>query len=257
MNQPQTLLHRRYFGCGPFQVGTGTVEPTEAGLRLSLPAATAKIYSDAQIDDYGSSRQFAWRPPLRLAIRARFSPGRIVGTAGFGLWNNPFTPLGGIPALPRAAWFFYAAPPSDMALALDVPGYGWKAACIDATRPAAIAWAPLAPIVILLNQAPALYRRVWPRAQKALGISEASLDVTMSDWHAYELHWQSDNVTFWVDGKQVLAGRAPRGPMGFVAWIDNQYAIVTPRGQLGWGLLAVHAPQWLELGRWTIEPVLG
>jgi hypothetical protein len=35
--------------------------------------------------------------------------------------------------LPRAIWFFYASPPSHMDLALDVPGYGWKAAMIDAT----------------------------------------------------------------------------------------------------------------------------
>jgi hypothetical protein len=35
--------------------------------------------------------------------------------------------------------------------------------------------------------------------------------------------------------------------MGFVAWIDNQYAIVTPTGRPGFGLLDVPAPQWLEI----------
>ena len=44
-------------------------------LRLELPGAVAGAYSDAQIDDYsGRARPtFPWRPPLKMAIRARFS----------------------------------------------------------------------------------------------------------------------------------------------------------------------------------------
>lgn len=246
-----------FWGCCPFLVGGGSVAPTEAGLRLTLPAATARTYSDAQIDDYSAAprRRFLWRPPLELAVRARFSPGPILGTAGLGLWNNPFTPLGGLPALPRAAWFFYASPPSDMALAEGVPGHGWKAACIDATRPTALAWAPLAPIVLALNHISTLRKRLWPRVQRALCINEAALDAPMADWHTYTLSWQATGVTFWVDGALVLrTGCAPRGPMGFVAWIDNQYAIVTPRGRVGWGLLDVAAPQWVELADISLKP---
>ena len=48
-------------------------------------------------------------------------------------------PGGGMPTLPRAIWFFYGSLPSNMSLALDVPGYGWKAATIDALRPSALA----------------------------------------------------------------------------------------------------------------------
>jgi hypothetical protein len=32
-----------------------------------------------------------------------------------------------------------------------------------------------------------------------------------------------------------------------VAWIDNQYLIVTPQGRLGWGLLDAPGEQWLEI----------
>ena len=126
-------------------------------LRFTLPPG-GLTYADAQIDDHGGARppgvaRFAHRPGLALSLRARFShtAAELHGTAGFGFWNNPFSPLGGSPALPAAIWFFHAAPPSDMPLALGVPGHGWKAACIDATTPRALAWAPLALPVTLAN----------------------------------------------------------------------------------------------------------
>src|SRR5436190_2148611 len=111
------------------QTGGGSLVLADAGLRLVLAGARADRYADAQIDDYAglARRQFPWRPPLRLTLRARASGG-LAGTAGFGFWNNPFSPLGGSPALPAAIWFFHAAPPSDMPLALGVSGHGWKAA---------------------------------------------------------------------------------------------------------------------------------
>jgi hypothetical protein len=37
-----------------------------------------------------------------------------------------------------------------------------------------------------------------------------------------------------------------------VAWVDNQYLVVTPQGRLGWGLLAAPGEQWLELAALTI-----
>jgi hypothetical protein len=211
-------------------------------------------YADAQIDDYSglARRHFPWRPPLRLTVRARTS-GPLTGTAGFGFWNNPFSPLGGRPALPVAVWFFYASPPSDMPLALGVPGYGWKTACIDATQPAALAWAPLAPLVILANRSPALYRRVWPRVQRSLRIREAPIGLLAQQWRTYVIEWRSDIARFSVDSEIVLETRTPpRGPLGFVAWIDNQWMRVTPRGGLGWGLLDAEA-QWLDLAEVRIE----
>jgi hypothetical protein len=217
--------------------------------RLLLPRATRHHYSDAQLDDYAARRSFPHRPPFRLSLQARFSSSSIIGTAGFGLWNQPFAPGGGRPTLPRALWFFYASPPSDMPLALDVPGSGWKAAVIDATRPSAVALAPCAPLVLLLNRSRRVYRHVWPIVQRGLRIVETSLPLDfMPDWHTYSIEWTSERAGLSVDGRRVLETDCPpRGPMGFVAWIDNQYAIVTPTGRLGFGLLDVPVSQWLEI----------
>lgn len=238
------------------QVGGGRLVLRDDGLRLLVTGARRAAYSDAQIDDYAglARRRFPWRPPLRMTVRARAS-GPLVGTAGFGFWNNPFSPLGGTPALPAALWFFFGSPPSDMPLALGVPGHGWKSACIDATRPAALAWAPLTLPVLLANRVPALYRRIWPRVQRDLRVAEAPITALDQHWREYMIEWREDRARFWVDGALVLeTNRPPRGPLGFVAWVDNQWMAATPRGRFGWGLLGAEA-QWLDLALVRIEPL--
>lgn len=255
--------------------GSGTLQPRDGGLRFCLTGATSAGYANAQIDDYQGlpRRRFAWQPPLRLTVRARFShlpaggegepqAGQtLVGTAGFGFWNDPFVMTEPrLPALPRAAWFFSASPPSNMKLALDVPGYGWKAATIDALRPAALWLAPLAlPAVLLMNLRP-LYRTLWPPIQRRLNVAEALLDVDTRQWHTYELAWGRERATFRVAGpgeaaRQVLEAPAPHGPLGFVMWMDNQYLVATPWGRLRWGVLDVPGPQWMDVDRLTIEPL--
>ncbi|HJW83773.1 MAG TPA: hypothetical protein VJ754_05660 [Anaerolineae bacterium] len=243
---------------------------------MTLPGASSSRYSDAQLDDYaGLARaRYPHQAPLRLSLRARFSheaksdrgdtlntgqaqvspclPGSLLGTAGFGLWNNPFGAQSKFPALPQAIWYFYASPPSNMALALGVPGFGWKAACLDAGRAAALAWSPLALPVMLLCRRPKLCRSIWPRVQRSLAIRESLLTFragNLTDWHTYELEWRPDGARWQVDGETALdTERPPRGPLGFVAWIDNQYAVVTPQGKFNFGLLDTPREQWLELG---------
>lgn len=231
----------------PFLAGNGRLDHD----RLLLSNATHDRYSDAQLDDYAGlpRRLFPHRPPFRMSLEARFSSSNIVGTAGFGLWNHPFAPGGGLPTLPRALWFFYASPPSNMQLAQDMPGFGWKAAAIDATRPSALALAPLALPVIVLNRSQRLYRKIWPIVQRGLRIEEKSLPLDLlPDWHSYSIEWRIDRAVLSVDGRVALeTNRPPRGRMGFVAWLDNQYAIVTPTGRLGFGLLDVPESQWLEI----------
>lgn len=257
-------------GCKPHEVGGGRVEATPDGVRLILPLASAAQYSDAQLDDLAGVRRahYVHQPPLRLSLRARFShsrsdaalnanrppfaPGRahssLRGTAGFGFWNGPYGATTFVPALPRAIWFFYASPPSNLALAIDVPGCGWKATCLDAGRVSALGWVPVAPVVMLLCRTPKLYRSIWPRVQRSLGISEERLDINMTEWHTYELEWRRDGARWRVDGEAILeTDRSPRGPLGFIAWIDNRSAIVTPQGRIGFGLLEATTEQWLEL----------
>jgi hypothetical protein len=237
------------------QIGGGQLIVGADGLRLVLADARNDRYADAQIDDYAglARRHFPWRPPLRLTLRARAS-GPLAGTAGFGFWNNPLAPLrDGGPALPSATWFFHASPPTNIALAHGVPGLGWKAACIDATQPSALAWAPLAAPILLLNHLPAFYARIWPRVQRALRIAEAPIAAPNTRWSLYTLEWHEHWARFDVDGATMLeTDRPPRGPLGFVAWIDNQFAVVTPQGRFGAGLLDAGA-QWLDLAQLRIE----
>jgi len=240
-------------------VGRGRLEQSETTLRFVTDEATSREYANAQIDDYQglARRRFPWRPPLRLTVRARFSHpvGQLRGTAGFGFWNDPFMMTEArLPALPRAVWFFYASESSNMKLDLDTPGWGWKVATIDALRPAALFLAPLAPLAASLMNARPLYRALWPSIQRALNVREAPVGADLTGWHSYEIEWRVEQTRFLVDG-QVALDRAPspRGPLGFVTWLDNQYMVATPWGRLGWGLLDTPGQQWMEVDRLAIE----
>jgi hypothetical protein len=62
------------------------------------------------------------------------------------------------------------------------------------------------------------------------------------------------NARWWVDGQPALeALTSPRGPLGFVAWIDNQYAVVTPQGKLRFGLIDAPFEQWIEIADVALE----
>ncbi|MCS7290417.1 MAG: hypothetical protein RMJ55_06675 [Roseiflexaceae bacterium] len=238
------------------QTGGGRLVVTPDGLRLVVAGATSRRYANAQIDDYtGLPRErFPWRAPLRMTVVARVGT-PILGTAGFGFWNAPISPVGRVlPVLPAAIWFFYASPPADMPLAYGVPGYGWKVATIDATTRHALAWAPAAPFVLLANRLPGVYDRLWQRVQRALAVSEALIPPPDDTFRAYTLEWLTSGARFLIDGQVVHeTDCAPRGPLGFVAWVDNQWLIATPRGRFGWGLHAVPGAQWMEVAGVRIE----
>lgn len=233
--------------CHIAEIGTGQVISRMDDLHLRVNPTGEARYSNAQISDYRSRSDFRWRPPLRLSITAWMDrpAAEVRGTAGFGFWNHPFVPGERGFRLPRAVWFFFASPPNDMRLAQDMPGHGWKVATFDALRPAFFGLLPTAPVGVLLMRIPALYRRLWPVGQRALGVSEKGLDLhLLAEPHRYTLDWQPHQVIFSLDG--VVIHTAPvrvGGPLGFVVWMDTQYAIVTPQGQFGFGLLPVTATQ--------------
>ena len=212
-------------------------------------------YADAQIDDYGldgnGRSQYPWLPGTYLSLRARLSHStdQLTGTAGFGFWNAPFAdPNVRWPALPQAAWFFFASKPTDLPLALEGPGRGWFAATIDASTTAALALIPLAPAVLILNQISSLRQRIWPAVRRRLQISYAPISCKTEVWHSYALSWRPDGCAFLIDGRLVLeTSFSPQGPLGFVCWIDNQYLIATNRGRFAWGKLPTRYRQVLEV----------
>lgn len=239
--------------------GAGSLDFSGDTLRLVTTNAVATHYTDAQLDDYQdlARRDFLWRPPVQLTVQARFShpAGALRGTAGFGFWNDPFLMTGARwPALPRAIWFFYSSPPANMKLDLHTPGPGWKAATLDATRWPFFALLPTAPLAIPLMNIGPLYRTFWPVGQRAIQVSEAPITAEMTEWRRYTLDWQQNSAHFGVDGQTVLTCQtSPRGPLGFVLWLDNQYMVATPWGEFKYGLVAAPGKQWLEVRELTIN----
>ncbi len=237
-------------------VGGGYLHRGESTLRLVMPPTSPRHYSDAQLDDYQTipNTPLPWSAPLRLTIRARFShpSGVLAGTAGFGFWNYPFVLAQGrlLPRLPRATWFFYASPPSDMQLDVHTAGAGWKVATIDTLTPAAPLLLTMAPVVVPLMNIPPLFPVIWQPIQRVLRIRETPVPptVAMTDWHIYTLEWGVTTTRFLVDGKPILEhAPSPRGQLCFVLWIDNQYLVVQPWGRLRWGLLETGEHQWVEV----------
>lgn len=141
-----------------------------------------------------------------------------------------------------------------MALARDVPGCGWKASQIDAANTRFLALLPTAPVAALLMRSQRLYYWLWPIAQRAMRVSEHVIaEAPDNAWHDYCLTWARDGTRFSIDGACVHeVGMSPRGPLGFVAWIDNQYAVVTPQGRIGFGVTAVDSASALEIAQLQI-----
>ncbi len=222
------------------QQGTGRVFVSDNALNLHKPSHDDSQYHNAQISDYDSQRQFKFRPPLRLTLTAEASTENLRGTAGFGFWNHPFSPTEFHFTIPQAIWFFFASAESNMALAKNVPGFGWKAATFNAKRLPFYGLLPTAPLAIpLMNFKPA-YDALWSIGQNAIGVRETLLDSQLlTEKHTYQIDWLPDKAIFRVDGEIVLDAREgiTHNALGFVAWLDNQYAIVTPKGRFGFGFV--------------------
>ncbi len=239
--------------------GDAGLEFTGETLRFVNTDTSSTRYTDAQIDDYqGLQRsKFLWQPPLHMRVRARFShlEGELSGTAGFGFWNDPFMMTDRRrPTLPRVMWFFYSSPPSHIKLDLNVPGQGWKAGTLDAIRWPFFALLPSAPLAVPLMNFSCLYQTFWPIGQWAIGVDEAVVPVKMTAWHTYTIDWQKKSVRFMVDGQLLLnCNSSPKGPLGFVMWLDNQYMVVTPWGRFGYGLLDKAGKQWLEVSQLIVD----
>ncbi len=267
------------------ELGNGKVEQRDAVTRFAIPPTTNRSYADAQWYDYRGLRRsrFPHRPPLRLSLRARFSheADQLGGTAGFGFWNDPFTLSGGgILAAPNVVWFFAASPPNDQYLCEGVPGRGWKAASLNTAVNLKSFAALIRPRAASQSQttnrlrAPAEEDRerqmvpggldlknrlvgkpLMTLARRMIKASECLIEARMTDWHDYALEWRADGATFWVDGSEIHHAPAPpMMPLGFVTWVDNQYAVASEAGEFGFGLIENREERWMEIENLRIEP---
>jgi hypothetical protein len=231
--------------------------------RLCIPAGPGRGYRLAQLDDYSAlpRARFHWHPPVSLELHARVSAAELPGTWGFGLWNDPFTASLGLagtarrlPALPEAAWFFYASPPNYLALHDTHPAQGLLAATFASRR---------IPAPLLVVALPALPLLAWPltarwlrrMARRFIAEDALRLDFDPTQWHSYRLDWHTNEVGFAVDGALCFSTPiTPRGPLGLVLWIDNQYAAFPPDGRLRFGTLT-NALLWLDLASIDLSSV--
>ena len=239
-----------------FAVGSAWVQAEQGVLRLVAGPAAAGSLTDVELNDHRLFPRggWPWRPPLRMTVRARAShpADALTGTAGFGFWNSPFGASNDTLAAPQALWFFHASPPSYMSLAREGHGTGWRAQVLNAPqvpRPVvvagALAWFLLKPL------RPLFYRA----AATQVGGGEAPVPQSLTAWHTYRIDWLRARAEFWVDDQRVFQTTSvPRGPLGFVAWIDNSMLNVS-QGAFAFGNLAIEERQWLELSGVHIEPI--
>jgi len=227
--------------------------------RLSIPTGSADKYRLAQLDDYTKTARgrFPLRFPVSLSLSARTSNDSIRGTWGFGLWNDPFglsLGFGGnpfrLPTLPNAVWFFGASAESYLSFR-DTSSGG-----LDTHPPATNGFLAQTfrspkfhPLLIPAGMALPFSRKITRRFMgKVIGEDGVRLNLDVTQWHRYRLDWREERVSFTVDDAQVLESSvSPKAPLGFVIWIDNQYAAFTPEGKIGFGVLENPEPAWLEI----------
>jgi hypothetical protein len=230
--------------------------------RLSLPSGGKASYRLAQLDDYRDlpRDEFRWTSPLRFHLSARVSSAQIAGTWGFGLWNDPFSfslGLGGgtrrFPALPNAAWFFFAAAPNFLSFRDDVAGQGFLTQVFRSGRISPLVLAAAGLGLPLLGW-PRLARQVRPLFRRLIGDDSQELNLAVCEWHDYAVAWWPERVEFRVDDMLVFhTNLAPRGPLGLVMWIDNQYAAYPPSGKVVYGRLPTPNTVWLEVKAVRVE----
>ena len=98
---------------------------------------------------------------------------------------------------------------------------------------------------------------VFNLAQTRINAHEQLLDdVALTDWHEYRIDWLPREAVFFVDDVEVLrAPNPPNMPLGFVAWVDNNFSIMGPGREFAFGRMAIPHKQWMELSRVRIEPL--
>lgn len=223
---------------------------------LQISAGKSGQYRWAQIDDYKllPRKAFPWHVPFCLELQARVSDQNLLGTWGFGFWNDPFTAgmgLGGtarrLPILPQTAWFFYASPPNHLALRDTHPAQGMLMASFSSWKLPALLLLPgvLGLPLLLIRPVARLLRHL---AQVIIADDAGKANFDLTQWHSYRMECGKESATFYIDGQLHFETHViPRGRLGLVIWIDNQYLAFKPDGTLQTGTLPTPEDAWLEV----------
>ena len=249
----------------PRKAGFATMQRTSAGWRLELMAGPPRTYNLAQLDNYARipRNRLKHAPLWTFQVRARASGEELPGTWGFGLWNDPFglsLGFGGghpgrLPTLPQTAWFMHASQPNWLSLRDDperVPANGFFAGTFRSPRIPSFLFAPglLALLLCTIRPFSRFLRRL---ASRIIQQDAARVDLDVTQWHEYSIHWLQEGCVFSVDGNVVLrTSCSPVPPLGMVLWIDNQFAAWTPEGRLRYGTLG-NNDAWMEIEKLTIQ----
>jgi hypothetical protein len=166
---------------------------------------------------------------------------------GFG--GSPFR----LPALPNAAWFFYASPQNYLSFKSPSTPLGFD------TQPEGVANGFMAqtfhspkfhPLLILAGLVLPFSRRLTRKLlSKIVDEDSVAVSVDVTQWHRYKLVWtRSGKRTAWyMDDALVFESPvSPKPPLGVIIWIDNQYAAFTPEGKIAFGVLE-GKEEWLEV----------
>jgi hypothetical protein len=230
--------------------------------RLEIPAGEAGKYRLAQLDDYGAlpRKKFLWKPPITLCLKARASSNDIPGTWGFGFWNDPFAVALGVrggnqkmPTLPNTAWFFMASPPNHLSIKDHLPGQGNLAGVFQSPILPGIVLTPaLIGLPLLLIPSFSRVLRKWANLFIRQDAQQFTNDY--STWHDYQIEWDKTNVNFFLDNQMIFHTTiVPKGPLGLVIWIDNQFASWMEDGRIGMGTLQNPEPVWIEVRDLRVE----
>jgi hypothetical protein len=250
----------------PHSTSAASVNPTAGGWCLQIPAGEAGSYRLAQLDDYTAlpRSRFPLKTPATLSLRCRIAEPDLPGTWGFGFWNDPFAFSFGLqgtaqrlPVLPNAGWFFHASPENHLSFAPEtrrrLAGSGFLAQTFRSPKIPPLLLAPgILGLPLLFSRS--LSRLLRAAAGKIIHEDSVLLNVDASQWHKYRLAWRASGVTFSVEDEIVLETPvSPRGPLGLVIWMDNQFAAWTPEGRVGFGTLQQKTAGRLEIDQLEIR----
>jgi hypothetical protein len=157
-----------------------------------------------------------------------------------------------LPVLPNAAWFFFGSEQNYLSLHDDQTGNGFHVKTFRS---------PLLPSVFSLFGLPVLPFLIFPLGRRLIRrlarclIKEdgKKLGIDYTSWQEYRLNWQKTQVIFSVNGENFFTTKVvPRGRLGIVIWIDNQYFRFDDEGRIKFGFLSLPSEQWMAIRNYNL-----